>query len=102
MIKSLLNLPTPDGQGNYTGLHLKLFFNQILVLLGQNGSITSAVNSLQDSLTPITQGSMWPVGSVFITIGNTNPNSLLGFGSWTATGSGTLLGATCYGWKRIN
>ena len=95
-------MPSPDRQGNYNGLQLKLFFNQILILLGQNGSVTQAVNSLLDSVTPIAQGSMWPVGSVFLTAVNVNPNALLGFGTWTATGSGTLLGITCYGWKRTN
>lgn len=35
-----------------------------------------------------------PVGTVFLTIGNTNPGTLLGYGTWALRASGrTLLGA---------
>ena len=35
----------------------------------------------------------WPVGSVFIAVVSTNPNTLLGFGTWSAFGTGrTLVG----------
>lgn len=35
----------------------------------------------------------WPVGSVFIAVVATNPNTLLGFGTWAAFGTGrTLVG----------
>ena len=35
----------------------------------------------------------WPVGSVFIAVVATNPNTLLGFGTWSAFGTGrTLVG----------
>ena len=32
-----------------------------------------------------------PVGSVFLTIGNTNPDALLGYGTWTLRASGLAL-----------
>ena len=35
----------------------------------------------------------WPVGSVFTSVVSTNPNTLLGYGTWTAFGAGrTLVG----------
>ncbi len=35
-----------------------------------------------------------PVGTVFLTIGNTNPGTLLGYGTWALRASGlTLVGA---------
>ena len=33
----------------------------------------------------------WPVGSVFISIVSTNPNTLLGYGTWSAFGTGRVL-----------
>lgn len=33
----------------------------------------------------------WPVGSVFTAVVNTNPNTLLGFGTWAALGAGQML-----------
>lgn len=33
----------------------------------------------------------WPVGSIFISIVSTNPNTLLGYGTWVAFGTGRTL-----------
>jgi hypothetical protein len=33
----------------------------------------------------------WPIGSVFISVVSTNPNTLLGFGTWSAFGAGKVL-----------
>ena len=33
----------------------------------------------------------WPIGSVFISTNNTNPATLLGFGTWTAFAAGRVL-----------
>ena len=35
--------------------------------------------------------SAWPVGSVFIAVVSTNPNTLLGFGTWSAFAAGRML-----------
>lgn len=35
--------------------------------------------------------SVWPVGSVFISVVSTNPGTLLGFGTWSAFGAGRVL-----------
>ena len=35
--------------------------------------------------------SAWPIGSVFIAVVSTNPNTLLGFGTWSAFGAGRVL-----------
>lgn len=34
---------------------------------------------------------IWPVGSVFLSVVDTNPATLLGFGEWTAIGAGRVL-----------
>jgi hypothetical protein len=33
----------------------------------------------------------WPIGSVFISVVNTNPSTLLGFGTWVSFGAGRVL-----------
>ena len=33
----------------------------------------------------------WPVGAVFLSVVSTNPNTLLGFGTWSAFGTGRVL-----------
>ena len=97
-------LPAVNPQGQYDTEGLRNFFQKIVDLLGTKGTVASinqTVTDLQTSLTPITNGSQWPVGSVFISLNNASPNAQVGFGTWIATGTGTLLGATVYGWKRI-
>jgi microcystin-dependent protein len=43
--------------------------------------------------TTISTSEAWPVGSVFISVVSTNPNTLLGYGTWTAFATGrTLVG----------
>lgn len=34
---------------------------------------------------------VWPIGSVFISVVSTNPNTLLGFGTWSAIAAGRVL-----------
>lgn len=38
---------------------------------------------------PVIQG--WPIGSIFISVVATNPGTLLGFGTWSAFGTGRML-----------
>ena len=54
-------------------------------------SLVNAVNEVISSvgLTAI-QNALHPVGSVYLTIGNTNPGTLLGFGTWTQLADGYL------------
>lgn len=43
--------------------------------------------------TPAGGSEAWPVGSVFVSVVSTNPNTLLGYGTWSAFGAGrTLVG----------
>lgn len=39
----------------------------------------------------ISASSAWPIGSVFISVVSTNPNTLLGFGTWSAIAAGRVL-----------
>jgi hypothetical protein len=38
-----------------------------------------------------TAGTAWPIGSVFISVVSTNPNTLLGLGTWEAIAAGCVL-----------
>ena len=40
---------------------------------------------------PTGGGEAWPVGSVFTSVVSTNPNTLLGYGTWAAFGAGRVL-----------
>ena len=48
--------------------------------LGSGGTIPSA-----------RLGNAWPIGAVFISVVSTNPNTLLGYGTWAAIGAGRVL-----------
>jgi hypothetical protein len=61
---------------------------------------TSTVTSVATTAAKkVSQGS-WPVGSVMPTAVNTNPNTLVGFGTWTSLGTQTIGSTTVYYWKR--
>lgn len=49
-----------------------------------------SIKAYVDSATT-TASNAWPIGSVFISVVSTNPNTLLGFGTWSAFGSGRVL-----------
>ena len=71
--------------GNYGQVNLRGY----LVLAGD-------VGTTGESIAMGTSGGMmwtcaWPVGSIFISYVNTNPSSLLGFGTWIAFGAGRVL-----------
>lgn len=62
-------------------------------LLGKVLDIEKFIRQHQsvDHSSPSSQA--WPVGSVFTSVVSTNPNTLLGYGTWTAFGAGrTLVG----------
>lgn len=39
----------------------------------------------------VSSGEAWPIGSIFISVVATNPNTLLGYGTWSAFGTGRVL-----------
>ena len=51
---------------------------------------------------------LFPTGSTYLTVVNSNPATLLGFGSWASIGSGTVLVGgiattkTVYWWERTS
>ena len=62
------------------------------IQITDGGKINSAVLS-GTTLPSAWQDKVWPVGSVYIAVVSTNPNTLLGFGTWSAIGAGkTLVG----------
>jgi hypothetical protein len=48
-------------------------------------------SAVATSIDYIIQNKIWPIGSVFTSVVSTNPNTLLGFGTWTQFGQGTVL-----------
>mgnify|MGYP003676734940 CR=1 FL=1 len=55
-----------------------------------SGANVTFAGTISDSNGNIAQAA-YPVGSVFIAVVSTNPSSLLGFGSWSAFGTGRML-----------
>ena len=50
------------------------------------------IDTNENDITNIKTGSMWPVGSIYINANtNTNPATLLGFGTWQRFGQGRVL-----------
>lgn len=49
------------------------------------------IDDTADLVTTANLVSAWPIGSVFISVVSTNPNTLLGGGTWTAFGAGRVL-----------
>lgn len=58
-------------------------------------SLRELINTINTTLTTTIsdalQKKIYPVGSLYITLNNTNPSSVLGFGTWTQVGSGRVL-----------
>lgn len=58
-----------------------------------NADNTSDVNKPVSTAQSAAIAAMWPVGSVYISVLNTNPSTLFGFGTWAAFATGrTLVG----------
>jgi hypothetical protein len=58
------------------------------------GDIDDALDQLAervDDLEAAGGGQAWPIGSVFIAVVSTDPNTLLGYGTWSAIGAGKVL-----------
>lgn len=51
----------------------------------------SAEATARDAAIAAAKAAMWPVGSIYISTTATNPNTLLGFGTWAAFGAGRVL-----------
>ena len=50
------------------------------------------IDTNENDITNIKTGSMWPIGSIYINANtNTNPATLLGFGTWQRFGQGRVL-----------
>lgn len=51
----------------------------------------AAEATARDAAIAAAKAAMWPVGSIYISTTATNPNTLLGFGTWSAFGAGRVL-----------
>ena len=58
-------------------------------------SLRELINTINTTLTTtisdVLQKKVYPVGSLYITLNNANPSSVLGFGTWTQVGAGRVL-----------
>jgi hypothetical protein len=50
----------------------------------------TVLNDKGEWVTALTNANCWPVGSIFFAAVATNPNTLLGFGTWVLLGTGDL------------
>lgn len=69
------------GTSVYTKDQVNTLLNNKQDTLTAGTNITISDNVISASSVNI--GSIFPVGSCYVTIGNTNPNTILGFGTWT-------------------
>lgn len=91
-----------DGRAAMTGA-LKMGANRITgmangttdndaVNKGQLDSVKSALQTAINTAITNCKNALFPVGSLYSTIGNTNPNGLLGFGTWSLITSNVVTG----------
>jgi hypothetical protein len=80
---------TQYGAFNNSSNNLRIFSGTTLAATFSGANVTFA-GTVSDSSGNIAS-SAYPVGAVFIAVVSTNPSSLLGFGSWSAFGTGRML-----------
>lgn len=79
----MTNIPYKDFKGNIAE-------NLADPVRDQDGATKNYVDI---AVAGVSLSSVWPVGSVYISVVSTNPSTLLGFGTWEAFGAGkTLVG----------
>lgn len=76
-----------------SGTGINMISRGLQVSLKQDGTLNNGAISSIAMLASAIQDIMHPVGSVYVTTVATNPNTLFGFGTWAAFGTGrTLVG----------
>lgn len=79
------DLPADGGDQNNTAVIEDTGSGYNLVLYTNNTHFTLSTSSAVPEA--------WPVGSIFVSVDNTNPATTIGYGTWTAFGAGkTLVG----------
>ncbi|MHB0978399.1 MAG: phage baseplate protein [Minisyncoccota bacterium] len=79
---------TPAGLASLTATDAR----RGLVELATTAEVNTGTDT-EKAITPAALTKAWPIGSVFIAVVSTNPNTLLGYGTWVAFGTGrTLVG----------
>lgn len=76
-----------------TATHISMISKGILVEHDQDGAhTTAAVTTMTSDILAAIMPTIYPVGSIYTNATvSTNPGTLLGFGTWTAFGSGRVL-----------
>lgn len=62
-------------------------------LSGVTSAIQTQISGLQTALSNLPQ-LMFPVGSIYSTVGNTNPSTILGFGTWSTIATSIITGSS--------
>lgn len=77
--------------GKVSGLQAFLDATQATLVSGTNIKTINNTSILGSGNIAIAGGEAFPVGSVFISVVSTNPNTLLGYGTWEAFAPGRML-----------
>ena len=85
-VQSLTNVT--DNVDYPTAATINYLNDTVEALEAKVGADDSAVSTSHDY---ILNNKIWPIGSVFLSVVATNPNTLLGFGTWSQIGGGKVL-----------
>lgn len=94
-----------NHQGRDFTSEIDFLLEQLALISGMRSAYESRINSLEmlfamfvhpnstweQRINDLEAGEPFPIGSVFIAVVSTNPASLLGYGTWSAFGSGKFL-----------
>lgn len=78
--------PIDDPDGDWAGVNRNAFTTNSQIIVDESPSLAHHVIRKADLETLF-----WPVGSLYFSASSTNPNTILGFGSWSRIAEGQFL-----------